>query len=222
MKQQSNPFDVLPELPADLYEPSGKLAFARTRPVITNIPDPVVVRPPSTPLPLVKRSSHEVKTFHAWVLYPHVVCYPMPDLSVATEMALERRKSAPRDLAGPLDLAAVADTTHMYKLSQFGGRPLETAWGCEVRYGPWFGTITYTQSCYDSLPDRWGLSSSVLSMQVDWEGGPYDMPYVPNLTVIWDPGQPAHVDNPCCDGFRKCSDGSCRANSLPCPDNYPV
>ena len=92
-----------------------------------------------------------------------------------------------------------------------------------MRYGPWYGTIISEQSCYVGVPDRWSLSSSVLAMTIEWEGGPNDMPSVPNLSLVWDPGQPATVTQPCCPGYSWCpATQSCLDNRIDCPDLTPA
>jgi hypothetical protein len=220
MKSPSDLLDSLPELPVALFELSGKLGYSEHAPVITNRPEAVTVTPPVITTPRIKRASHELRTYFAWVLYPHVVCTPVPELEAFAALRSEPGNApSPRHAA---DLAAIANVRHFYKLSRLRGLDLGTPWGCEVRYGPWFGTIGYTQSCDDQLPDRWVLSSSVLAMQIEWEGAAGDMPSVPNLTVVWDPSQPAEVTRQCCAGHRWCpSSQSCLPNSINCPGLTP-
>lgn len=220
MNKHTDVLKRLPELPVELFERSGKLDYSQHAPVITIRPNTVTAKPPGVAA-APNRASHELRTYFAWVLYPHVVCTPIPDLEILAALELQPDKPpSPRHAA---DLAAVADTRHFYKLSRFQGRDLVTPWGCEVRYGPWFGTIAYTQSCDDHLPDRWILSSPVLSMQIAWEGSADDMPAVPNLTVVWDPNQPADVSRQCCPGYRWCpSSQSCLPNSIDCPGLTPL
>lgn len=134
-------------------------------------------------------------------------------------VSLEPSKAPPPRHAR--DLAAIAGQRMFFKLSRFHDVDLSTPWGCEVRYGPWFGLISYVQSCYDGVPDRWALSSTVLDMQIEWEGGPGDMPSVPNLTVWWDPGQPTHVWPDCCPGYRMCN-GGCLSEKIDCPGQTPA
>jgi hypothetical protein len=210
----------LPELPTELFELSGKLDYARDAPIITIRPHVVSPKAPVIATPRINRASHETRTYFAWVLYPHVVCTPIPDLEVLAELAPEPDRQLPPRHAS--DLVAIANSRHSYKLTRFRGRDLATPWGCQVRYGPGFGTIVYTQSCDDQIPDRWALSSSVLDMQVDWPGTAADMPSIPNLTVIWDPNHPAEVTSQCCPGHRWCpSSQSCLRNTINCPGIVP-
>lgn len=220
MSKNADVLGRLPELPVELFELAGKLDYSANAPVITNKPGAVTVKPPVIAIPMINRASHELRTYFAWVLYPHVVCTPMPEPEAVAALRLERGKPVPRvDVA---NLAAIADTSHFYKLSRFRGRDLVTPWGCEVRYGPWFGTISYIQSCDDQVPDRWALSSSVLGMTIEWEGNASDMPSVPNLTVLWDPGHPAHTTWECCPEHRWCpSSQSCLPNRIDCPGLAP-
>lgn len=100
--------------------------------------------------------------------------------------------------------------------------PLPVPWGCEVRYGPWYAAVVYTQSCTNA-PDHWALTSPVLDMQVEWWGGPDDRPQVANLTLIWDPNGPAEVVTQCCPGYRYCPTiGGCLADSVPCQPIVPL
>lgn len=221
MKSPSDILAALPELPVALFELSGKLGFSEHAPVIVNTPEAMEVKPPTIPTPHAPtRSSHELRTYFAWVLYPHVVCTPIPDLEAFAALRLNSGESPPPGHAA--DLVAISNVRHFYKLSQLRGQDLGAPWGCQVRYGPWFGTISYTQSCDDHLPDRWALSSSVLAMQIEWEGTAGDMPSVPNLTVVWDPNQPAKVTRQCCPGHSWCpSSQSCLSDKIKCPDVIP-
>jgi len=220
MNKHTDLLSRLPELPIELFELSGKLDYSQNAPVITNRPQAVTVKPQAIATPRISLASHELRTYYAWVLYPHVMCTPFPDPEAVAALRLETAKPpSPRHAA---DLAVIADTRHFYKLSRFRGQDLATPWGCEVRYGPWFGKITYNQSCDDQVPDRWALFSPVLTMQIEWEGGPDDMPSLPNLTVVWNAGQPAEVTRQCCPGHRWCpSSQSCLRDSIDCPALIP-
>lgn len=215
MTKQADLLNRLPELPLEAFELSSKLDYAEHAPVITNRFEAIRLAAPVIPTPHAPdRSSHELKTYFAWVIYPHVMCVPMPELEVMARVNLEPAKASPPRHG--LDLEAIAEQRLFFKLSRLRDFDLGTPWGCEVRYGPWFGVITYTQSCSDSLPDRWALSSSVLDMKIEWEGGPGDMPSVPNLTVWWDPAQPASVEVQCCPGHYPCN-GGCLPDDIDCP-----
>lgn len=218
MKTPSDFLDALPELPVALFEVSGKLGFSEHAPVIVNKPEVIKVKPPVIATPHVpNRASHDLRTYHAWVLYPRVVCTPFSEPEAVAALRLEPRTPSSPSHAG--DLAAIANVRHFYKLSRLHGQDLATPWGCEVRFGPWFGTIICTQSCDDQLPDQWELSSSVLAMKIEWEGTADGMPSVPNLTVVWDPNQVAHVTSECCPGFSWCqSTQFCLSNTIDCPD----
>jgi len=225
MTSTNERFERLPELPMDFIEQAGKLDWSPHVPIITLRTPRVTATPPvkgpraTMPTPALNRASHETRTYHAWVIYPHVVCTPIPDLEVLAEVASPPPPPHPRH---PGDLAAVARLRQFYKLTRFHGKPLETPWGCEVRHGPWYATILYTQSCDDETPDRWSLASSVLDMQVDWHGTAADMPDVPNLTVIWDPNGPAETGRACCPGHTLCATtGSCLPNRITCQPQVP-
>jgi hypothetical protein len=221
MAKHTDLLSRLPELPVQLFEQSAKLDHSEHAPVIINRPKAVSLKSRIVAPHAPNRSSHELRRYFAWVLYPHVVCTPMPDLEVIARIKTQPGKASPPQ--HPADLAAIAETRSFYKLTRFQGVDLATPWGCEVRYGPWFGVITYNQTCDDQLPDRWALVSSVLSMEVEWEGGPDDMPAVPNLTVIWDPASPAQVSVDCCPGFRWCpASGSCLSEKIDCPGLIPT
>jgi hypothetical protein len=221
MTKYADVLSRLPELPIELFERSAKLDYSEHAPVITNRFEAITLEASTIPLPAVNRASHDIKLFFAWVLYPHVVCTPMPDPEAMARVKPQIGKSsAPRHAA---DLAAIAQKHSFFKLSRFRGEDLATPWGCDVRYGPWFGTITYIQSCDDGVPDRWALVSSVLSMEIEWEGDSDDMPSVPNLTVIWNSGDPAQVTVQCCPGHRWCpASGSCLPDQIDCPDLIPA
>jgi hypothetical protein len=221
MNKQPDLPSRLPELPVELFELSAKLAYSETAPVITNRPNRVVVDARVIATPRINRASHEIKQFHAWVLYPKVICQSYDDQIAVAALKLDQGEPMPKSEMG--DLSSMANTRHFYKLSRFNGRDFVTPWGCEVRYGPWFGTIIYTQSCDDQLPDTWALVSSVLAMKVEWEGGPDDMPSVPNLTVVWDPGQPASIKRQCCPEHTWCpSSQSCLSDKITCPGLVPL
>ncbi|MFT3762870.1 MAG: hypothetical protein QM761_09765 [Pseudoxanthomonas sp.] len=217
MKSQS-PLDALPELPIALFELSSKLGYSERAPIITNRPKAIKPkRRPNVAPHAPNRASHEVRTYFAWVIYPHVVCTPFVKPEAVANLRLEPGEPPTPEHAA--DLPAIANTRRFYKLTRFQGRPLVTPWGCEVRYGPWFATIVATAPCTDGFSDRWVLSSSVLEMQIVWDGTAADIPSVPNLTVVWDPNTPAKVTHECCPGYRWCpSSQSCLANGIRCPD----
>ncbi len=215
MAKHADILSRLPELPLEPFELSAKLDYSERAPVITNRFEAITIEPAVIPTPHeAKRSSYTIKRYFAWVIYPHVVCTPVPDLEVMARVNTQPGKSPQPQHAG--DLAVIAETRLFFKLSRFRGTDLATPWGCEVRYGPWFGIIDYTQSCFDDSLGRWVLYAPGMSISVAWEGDADDMPSVPNLTVVWDPGQPAHVGFDCCPGFRMCN-GGCLANQIDCP-----
>lgn len=214
MKQSQSILDDLPELPTELFELSAKLAFSKTAPVITNIPDRMVAKPPTVAAHESKRSSYLVKKWAGWALYPRIICYPFPDpLPVA--MKLESGK-LPRDPVA--DLGAVAGVSRWFRLAKFPNHVLETGWGCEVRYGPWFIKVTETESCND-LPSQWELECYDPPLFQSWYGTWQDRPDMPNLQVVIDFNGPALVSGPhCCSGFHKCpGELGCIPNSIPCP-----
>jgi len=217
MTKHTDPLSRLPELPLEPFELSAKLDYSDHAPVITNRFEAIRLDPASSPPALgPNRSSFETRKYFGWVIYPHVVCTPVPDLEV-----MARVKTAPGKGPAPkhaADLAAIAETRLFFKLSRFRGLDLATPWGCEVRYGPWFGLIEYTQSCFDDSLDRWLLTAPGLSIAVEWLGRAEDMPSVPNLSVVWDPGSPAHVEVNCCGGYQLCH-GACIPNAISCPDH---
>lgn len=214
MSRNADLLSRLPELPLEAFELSAKLDYSESAPVITNRFKAITVKRAAIPTPHApNRSSHELKTYWAWVIYPHVVCTPMPEPEVMGRVSLEPRNPPPRHAR---DLAAIAEQRLFFKLSRLHNVDLATPWGCEVRYGPWFGLITYKQTCFDGEPDEWALSSSVLDMKIEWQGGPSDIPSVPNLTVWWDPARPEHVWSECCPGYRICN-GACLAYEIDCP-----
>ena len=220
MKTHINTLERVAELPTDIFELSGELAWSPDAPVIKLRPYVVTAKPPAIATPRITRATHVIRTYHAWVIYPHVVCTPIPDLEVLAK--LEPDTGAPAKPRHAGDLAGIAHMRHFYKLSRFHGKPLATPWGCEVRYGPWYATVTYTQSC-DESADKWSLSSPVLGMQIDWSGTAADMPQVANLTAIWDPNGPAESRWDCCAEHTWCaSSGSCLPNRIPCPPQVPL
>ena len=220
MSKHSDILSRLPELPLEPFELSAKLDYSEHAPVITNRFEAITVTPATIPTPHApNRSSHETRRYFAWILYPHVVCTPVPDLEVMARVNTAPGKGPPPSHAG--DLAAIADTRLFFKLTKFRGTDLATPWGCEVRYGPWFGIIDYTESCSDAIPDHWVLYAPGMTISVSWEGAADDMPSVPNLTVLWDPGQPASVQVQCCPGFYFCN-GGCIPNQIPCPGHVPA
>lgn len=219
MKAHPAALERIAELPTEVFELSGALDWSPDAPVIKLRPHVVSMEPPVAATAAIKRAAYETRTYHAWVIYPHVVCTPIPDLEVLAR--LEPDAEAPSQPQHAGDLAGIARTRHFYKLTSFQGRPLATPWGCEVRHGPWYATVIHAQSCNES-PDRWSLSSPVLGMQIDWSGSGADMPQVANLTAIWDSNGPATSTSNCCPGHSWCpSSGSCLDDRIRCPPLVP-
>ena len=220
MQSKTDALERVAELPTDIFELSGELDWSPDARVIRLRTHVVNGTPPIVARPRIPRASRETRTYHAWVIYPHVICTPIPDLEVLATLKPEAETHAQPRHAG--DLAAIARMRNFYQLSSFQGKPLATPWGCEVRYGPWYGSVTYTQSCDDSA-DRWSLSSPVLGMQIDWYGTADDMPQVANLTAIWNPNGPAESTLDCCPGHTWCpSSSSCLDNRIPCQGHVPL
>lgn len=215
MKLSQSILDDLPELPVELLERSAKLVFSRTALVITNVPEEMVAEPPTTAVPHDEnKSSYLIKKWAGWALYPRVVCMPFPDLPVA-EMKL-KSSTLPRDPAA--DLGAVAGVARYFRLTKFPGHILETGWGCEVRYGPWFVEIKETESCTD-LPNQWEMRCWDPAIFQSWYGTWQDRPAMSGLTVIADLNGPALVSGPfCCPGFKSCpGEFGCVPSTFNCP-----
>lgn len=223
MSRRKDPWSRFAELLVEQLQLSGKLDWSADAPVLKLRPAPVKPRKPRVPAPKAaadKRSSHEVRIYHAWVIYPHVVCTPVPDLELLARIGPAADAGTPRH-AG--DLVRIASQRHFYKLTRLGGRPLQVPWGCEVRYGPWYATVVCTQACSSNAPDHWELTSPVLDMRVEWWGDPDARPEVANLSVVWNPNEPATVVTDCCPGYRYCpSTGGCLADKVACQPIVPL
>lgn len=218
MKKPADALSRLPELPVELFELGAKLDYSETAPVITNRPDIVTAEPPAVSQIDPHKPRYEIRTRHAWVGYPKVVCFPYKDLVFEAELKLENSKPDLR--VNEADLGAIADARRYYKLTSFRGG--ETAFGCEVRYGPWYAKVTETESCVDNIPSTWNLASSFLGLELNWLGSWNDMPPVPHLGVIVDLNS-SQVSWDCCDGYKHClTSNSCVLNAVPCQDPYPV
>jgi hypothetical protein len=218
MKNPADALSRLPELPVELFELGAKLDYSETTPVITNRPDIITAEPPAAPHLAPHKPSYEIRTRHAWVGYPKVVCFPYSDL--VFEAVLNFENSKPDWRVNETDLAAIAAARRYYKLTHFRGG--ETAFGCEVRYGPWFATVIETESCYDNVPSRWDLVSSYLGLALTWLGSWNDMPSVPHLNVIVDLNS-SQVSWDCCSGYERClTSNSCVLTAVGCQDPYPV
>lgn len=221
MKTPADPLSRLPELPVELFELSAKLDYSETAPVITNRPDIVTAKPPVISTPRIVRSSHQVRIRYCWAIYPKVVCYPFNDLVAVAALNLNNSKPGLRD--NETDLGAIAGARRYYKLSRFRGQDLATAFGCEVRYGPWFAKVTETESCDDQIPDMWQLESQDPGIALQWLGSWDDRPSVPNLQVVMDLNSIASVSNECCPGHYYCpTTHSCVPNAVDCQDAHPV
>ena len=223
MKTPTDPWARFSELPIEQLELSGALDWSRDSPCIKLRAAPVTApsRPSDrSPSASVKRSSYETRKYLGWTIYPHVVCSPVPDLEVLARIDTPREpKTTPKH---PRDLEGIAQLHHFFKLTSFRGRPLATPWGCEVRYGPWFATILYRQSCDDDIPDSWTLTSHTPGLQIQWSGGVGDMPQVPNLSVVWDPNGQFEPGGGCCPGYTMCpSIGGCLHDSITCQPIVP-
>lgn len=217
MKTADHPLDRLQELPADLFELSGKLDYADWGPVITVKVKPIVAEPPAVAAAAESRASHTISSYMAWIIGPHVICYPFPDQVATASLNMENSKPGPGQHA--MGLQAIAGARRFYKLSRLGGIDLPTRYGCHVHYGPWYAQVTRTQSCYDGVPDRWELSASVLGMTVIWYGQWEDIPAIPNFTVVMGSLSNGQHTFECCPGYVWCpTTGSCLSTRLDCQD----
>lgn len=222
MKKENSVFNGLPELPVQLFELSGKLEYSETAPVITVKPNAVRAGPLAVVAHSENKSSYTITQYFVWIIYPHVVCYPPPDLTVLARMKMENTK--PDLLENESDLRAIAGARRYYKLSKIHGIELTSPFGCVVRYGPWTAFVTRTESCIQGQPNRWELSSSVIDMNIQWYGEWEDIPTVPNLTVVMGTLTiGGHTPPQCCGGYNWCpTTGSCISDQLNCKDNIPL
>jgi hypothetical protein len=218
MKTPDQLFLDLPELPIELFELGATMGFSESAPIITNRPHVIAIDPSAIPTPRENKSSRQVRQWFGWAIYPKVICYPLPDPVVYSALKFAHGKAElPADNS---DLAATANARRYYKLTGFAG--LGNAF-CEVRYGPWFATVTERESCDDQVPSTWELSSQDPGVALSWLGTWEDRPSVPHLTVVINLNEVAKVWPECCSGYTFCpTSQSCVPNTIPCPDGHPV
>lgn len=218
MKTFATLLDELPELPVELFELGARLDFSKDAPIITNHPNALTAERRPGSIPRINKSSHQTRLWYAWALYPKVICYPFAD--IATHRELELHQAEENLHVNEANLNTVAGVRRYYKLSGFRG--LKTTF-CEVRYGPWFATLTEQESCDDQLPSTWQLESKDPGVALSWLGTWEDRPFLPNLTVIVNLNDIAKVSSECCPGFYFCpTTQSCIPNSVTCPNAYPI
>jgi hypothetical protein len=208
----------LPELPVALFELGARMALSETVPVLTNRPHVVEIAPPTITTPRENKSRRQVRQWFAWALYPKVICYPLSDPVVYSGLRpIHGNTELPTTIR---DLTAVANVRRYYR------RPSDGVLGnaiCEVRYGPWFATVTERESCDDQVPNMWELSSQDPGISLSWLGIWEDCPTVQHLTVVVNLNDVAKSWSECCPGFTFCpTSQSCLRNTITCPDAHPV
>lgn len=226
--------DTLPELPLAQFELAGKLAHARRGPYLTIVP---AARPaPSTPtpkaatspLPLVPTSAYEIRKYFTQAIYPRVICQDPGDFLDGIVLEARRdqdeRDGGLGDLAGKLDIAALARREQHYKLSALNGSKFHHPLWCTVKYGPWLAVAVETESCIIGEPNRWEfMIVEVPEVSMLWYGQWLDQPSFPNLTVIKGDLALAGVSRQCCAGYKWCpTTQSCIPIQVDCQTPVPV
>lgn len=220
MTKQPEILSRLPELPAEMFERSAKLDYAEYAPIITNLPEPLVMAPPVGPPPAEPRESITIRYYFAWIVYPKVICHPFVDEVAVAALRLnddDRPRQSPVQTGMPTK-ATRNDRSH-YRLSRLRGQDLVTPYGCEVRSGPWAAEVERWESC-EGFPDRWQLYSPVIGVYIQWSGQWDDIPSYPNLIVVMGSLSYAREETRCCDGFIECGpQRTCVPRSL-CKDPW--
>jgi hypothetical protein len=74
-----------------------------------------------------------------------------------------------------------------------------------VRYGPWLGTFTETESCTEGELNRWVFAiPDWPEVGTVWYGGLEDMPAMPSISIVWGTETSTKTTTECCDGYFWC------------------